>query len=122
MIVRRGFKAAAIAASALVAVGALSACSEIDSLQQVSGNTAAAVTFATTDVLINQKIPIKVRPRCHQLTDTTLCEGSTMTDEKITVQATNNKPIDMTVKVGDKVIFTGSGQEILNRNAEGRRS
>lgn len=113
-------RAATAVGALLVTIGSLSACSEIASLKQVGGNTAAAVSFAATDVLMAKKIAIMTAPTCTQGATTTECTGETAAGEKISVMAQNDVALTMTVDVGAKNVFTGSGQSVLDKAAEGK--
>ncbi len=119
MNARRIARAAFAATLSVIAVAGAAGCSEIASLKQVSGNTTAAISFAATDVLLDQKIPILVAPVCTSTTDTTTCTGKTASGAAITVSAQNNTALQMQVQVGGKTVFSGSGQAILDQRAQG---
>ncbi len=135
------FRAATLAATLGLGVVALGGCSQIDSLQQVSGVPENTLQIAINYELLDKKVPILVAPACTQNADTGTfsCIGKTTTGEQITVDATKataetftlspgGNPTElpsgtldftMTIKVGDKQIYDGGVQDVISANQDG---
>jgi len=134
---------ATVAISALgVGVIALGGCSQIDSLQQVSGVPENTLQVAIGYELFDNKVPVLVTPVCSENTDAAggfTCIGKTTKGEEISVKATaataatltlapGGNPTElpsgtldytMTIKVGDKQIYDGGVQAAISANQDG---
>lgn len=97
----------------VVLVALLAGCSQIDALQPVSGVPLSTVGIAVGDVLVDQKVPIKVAPVCTETPEQFTCAGSTLADEPIEVTVPNDEQQVMVVKVAGKEIFTGPVQDVI---------
>lgn len=106
-------------ALAALAVGLLaSGCSQIDSLAPVSGGPIATLENAVGDVLVSSKVPLLVAPTCLTGTTSFTCAGSTLDGDAVTVTATMGTPQTMTITVGDKVLYDGGVQDVLDAAAQ----
>ncbi|HAM23765.1 MAG TPA: hypothetical protein DCQ04_16180 [Actinobacteria bacterium] len=135
--------AAAVAVMAGVAT-AMTGCSQVDSLKQVSGVPINTLQIAVGTVLVNNKVPILVAPNCLEVdNDSTKfeCKGKTTTGEEIvatgTAGASNNFTLSpggtptpvpngtlqlpMVVKVGGKVIYEGQAQAVIDMSQGGAK-
>lgn len=134
------FAATAIAS---FTAAAMSGCSQVDSLQQVSGTAINTVQIATGDVLTNNKVDILEFPVCVQsATDSTIeCKGSTTQQQPITVSASASTAntftlspggsptpapdgtlnMTMTVSVQGKQIYSGQVQAVIDNEEAGHR-
>jgi len=142
--VRRRGKAVALASAIGVGVGVvvLGGCSQIDSLQQVSGVPENTLQIAIGYELLDNKVPVMVAPVCTEKTEDSggfNCIGKTTTGEDITVVATKataetftlspgGNPTElpsgtldytMTIKVGAKTIYDGGVQAAISANQDG---
>ena len=139
---RSNKKRVALFAALGIGVISLAGCSQIDSLQQVSGVPEKTLQIAIGYELIDQKVPILVAPVCVANNDDTggfTCIGETKNSEKISVTATEATPATftlapggnptkvpngtldytMTIKVGDKQIYDGGVQAAISANQDG---
>ena len=135
--------AAAVAVMAGVAT-AMTGCSQVDSLKQVSGVPINTLQIAVGTVLVNNKVPILVAPNCLEVdNDSTKfeCKGKTTTGQEIlatgTAGASNNFTLSpggtptpvpngtlqlpMVVKVGGKVIYEGQAQAVIDSSQGGAK-
>ncbi len=104
---------------ALLAAASLSGCAYTSGLMPSAGAN-PNVYFAQSDVLTNLKIPVLVLPACTANADNTTqtCKGTTMTNEPILVEVDQTQAsLPMTIKVGDKVVFTGSAMDVVKKEA-----
>lgn len=108
---------AAVACAAAVALTASGCASQISALAPVSGDNTFMVRTATIDVLLREGYALKIVPTCAQQTQAVVCEGTTMDDATITVTAPGKGSTTMSVMVGDKVVYDGSVQEIVDAAA-----
>ena len=106
-------------AAALLAVGLLSGCSQIDALAPVSGGPQATVQVGLNDLLVSRGVQLLVVPTCVNDGSNFVCNGSTIDGEPVTAISTNTKPYVMSVTVGDETIYDGSVQDILDQAARG---
>lgn len=125
-----------------IGVISLAGCSQIDSLQQVSGVPENTLQIAIGYELIDNKVPILIAPVCTANTDDAggfTCIGKTTKGEEISVKATKataetftlapggnptklpSGTLDytMTIKVGDKQIYDGGVQAAISANQDG---
>lgn len=100
----------AVAGVALVLTG----CSQVAALTPVGGTAITSVRNATYQVLVQQQVPILVAPQCESATEGFTCEGSTIDGLAITTTASATAPYEMTVTVGDEVVFDGTAQDVLD--------
>lgn len=91
----------------------LAACSQIDALAPVSGAAVTAVRNATYDVLVDAEVDILIAPQCSAVTSGFICEGSTVDGATIVAEATADAPYELTILVGEEVLFDGTAQEVL---------
>lgn len=112
-------KSIATAGAVGLAVVGLAGCSQIASLKQVSGVPLTTLTIATNDVLVQQQVPILKAPVCSLANKVYTCAGSTVTNQAITVTAPDTENLVMEIKVGDKVIFTGPVQDVIEKAQQG---
>lgn len=124
--------------AAALAVGALAGCSQVASLGPVSGAAANTMQIATDNLLISKKIDVLVGMKCTQNEDkSTKCTGETVDGQPVvatgtvpvaqthtmapggtpTAAADGLLAIEMVVKVGDKTIYKGPAQRLLNEGA-----
>lgn len=108
------------AGSALLALVALTACSQAAALAPVGGNRLAEVRFAALDVLTAQQVDVLVAPVCTASgpDDATItCTGTTSDGAAIGVSSTASDQATMSVTVGGTSIFRGAYLDILDRAA-----
>jgi hypothetical protein len=113
-----------LAVAAAAGVLALSGCaSQLAGLAPVGGDAMTAVRFAAIDVLLDQHYGILEAPVCTQVKQTVTCLGSLTDGQRVVVGADlSTKPHRMTVKVGDRVIYEGDSQSVLDRAARNEPS
>ena len=103
---------------AAVATALLAGCaSQIAGLAPVAGDTRAAIRTAAIDVLLQQKLTIRLAPECTDVGDGYSCVGSLTDGSAIVVSAPGADPTTMTVLVGDVVAYEGSIQDVLDEAA-----
>ena len=107
---RRAAGAAVLAAGALAVTG----CSQIGALAQVSGVPLATVRTASYDVLVDKDVAILTAPVCTETTEEITCLGRTVDGSEIRVVAPTAKPLQMTVTVGGRELYRGSVQQVLD--------
>ncbi len=133
----------AVCAVAVAGV-AISGCSQIDSLQQVSGVPVNTLQIAVDTVLIENKVPILVAPVCEQTAadaNKLECPGKAINGQDIVVTATNGTAntktlspggtptalpagtlnLAMVVKVGGKTIYEGQAQTVIDKSQGGAK-
>ena len=131
-------RAIAGAGAAALAVGALAGCSQVASLGPVSGAAANTMQIATDNILSAKKVNVLAGVVCTQKDDkSTECKGETVDGQPIistgtvpvnethtmspggtpTAAADGILEINMVVKVGDKTIYTGPAQKLLDEGA-----
>ncbi len=127
-----------------IAAVAMSGCSQIDSLKQVSGVPVNTLQIAVDTVLIENKVPILVAPVCEQTAadaNKLECPGKTTSGQDIVVTATNGTAstktlspggtptalpagtlnLAMVVKVGGKTIYEGHAQTVIDKSQGGAK-
>lgn len=105
------------AVSALVIVAlALAGCSQIDALAPVGGAEIADLRYATNEVLLEQGVEILVAPVCEGAGGELHCAGETAGGEAITSTATSADASSFELRIGDRVLFAGPVQGVLDRN------
>lgn len=104
-----------VVALGLLAVGG---CSQVAAIAPVGGNRLAEVRFAALDELTKAQVDILTAPVC-SMTDTrdVTCTGATLDGEPIMVSSASPDQAAMTVKVGDRVIYSGAVQDALDAAA-----
>lgn|GEM_PF-1213300 len=140
--IRNRGKAVVLGSALGVGVVAVGGCSQIDSLQQVSGVPENTLQIAIGYELIDNKVPILVSPVCKENTDEAggfICIGKTTAGEEILIKATKataetftlapgGNPTElpsgtldytMTINVGDKQIYDGGVQAAISANQDG---
>ena len=102
----------------LIAVGvaalALSACSQVSALTPVGGTAITSVRNATSEVLVDQNVPILEAPQCVPSDSGFTCTGSTVDGAEIVAVAEGSNPYPMSITVGGTVIFEGNAQDVLD--------
>lgn len=106
---KRPVMVVALSAMALL----LSGCSQIDALAPVGGAAITTVRNATYDVLIDEDIEILVAPQCSVVSSGFTCEGTTVDGAPIIAEADPEAPYELTIVVGEEVIFEGTAQDVL---------
>ncbi len=105
---------AGVVSAALSTLLMLSACSQVNELTPVSGDTITSVRNATYDVLVEQQVPILEAPVCTVNEAGFTCIGSTVDGTAITSTASASKPIDLVVEVDGQPIYVGTVQDVLD--------
>lgn len=126
------------AGAAGLAVGALAGCSQVASLGPVSGAPANTMQIATDNILIAQKVDVLAGVKCVQKeTKEIECRGEAVGGQPIvstgtapitqthtmepggtpTTAADGILEIDMVVKVGNKTIYSGPAQKVIDEGA-----
>ena len=100
--------------AAAVAALALTGCSQVAALTPVGGTAITSVRNATYQVLVQQQVPILVAPQCESATEGFTCVGSTVDGSTIRTTASATAPYEMTITVGDEVVFRGTAQAVLD--------
>ncbi len=104
-----------------LAAGAMAACAvttQIDSLKPVAGDAVAALSSAADGVLISEGVEILVAPVCEFSDESYDCVGTTLSGETITVIGPGSDPETMKIVVGDKSVYDGSIEAVLQKAAE----
>ncbi len=96
----------------------LAACSQINALTPVGGDSVTSVRNAVYDVLVADDVEILVAPTCATSDTGFLCEGMTLDDQPIVARAGAKAPYDLTIAIGGKTVFEGTAQDVLQRAAE----
>lgn len=122
----------------------MSGCSQIDSLQQVSGVPVNTLQIAVDTALIENKVSILVAPVCEQTAadaNKLECTGKTTSGQDIVVTATNGTASTTTlspggtptalpagtlnlttvIKVGGKTIYEGQAQTVIDKSQGGAK-
>jgi len=105
---------AVLASMALPALLVLSACSQVNELTPVSGDTITSVRNATFDVLVDQQVPVLEAPVCSTDDAGFTCVGSTIDGAVIRSTATGSTTIDLVIEVDGQSIFEGTVQDVLD--------
>ncbi len=102
----------------VLAVPLLAACSQVDSLQQVSGVPLATVEIAADDVLVAQNVRLLSAPACVEADGMFRCTGTTVDNEAIEVEVPDDDEMIMTVRIAGQEIFQGQVQEVIEKAGE----
>ena len=107
-------RGAAIAITAVLGL-ALAGCSQIAAIAPVGGDHLAEVRYAAIDVLLASETDILTAPVCLQDTSGEVtCAGETTDGDDITVVSPAKDQTVVTVKVGDRELYSGSIMDVLN--------
>ena len=99
------------------AVLACAGCSQTAALAPVGGAELGNLRYAVTDVLFEQGIEILVAPVCSGTGADIECAGTTTGNETINGTATSDDASTVEVKVGATLLYSGSVQDVLDRNS-----
>ncbi|OZC91729.1 hypothetical protein CH254_04425 [Rhodococcus sp. 06-412-2C] len=99
------------------AVVACAGCSQTAALAPVGGAELGNLRYAVNDVLLEQGIEILVAPVCSGTGADIECAGETTGNETITGSATSDDASTVEIKVGTNVLYSGSVQDVLDRNS-----
>lgn len=109
------------AALALIAVLALSGCSQISAIAPVGGDRVSEVRYAALDVLAQNEVDVLAAPTCAMADDREVtCTGSTLDGGTIDVVSTAADQTVLTVTVDGETLFTGTIQSVLEAALEPR--
>ncbi|TXH39484.1 MAG: hypothetical protein E6Q90_16410 [Actinobacteria bacterium] len=111
---RRGVAAAAL----LLAVGTATAatgCSQVAVLKPVAGDALTSVSNATSDVLTSGGVEVMTWPVCSFADAVYTCRGQTVAGESILGTAPAATPLQLTVKVGERTLYQGPLQAVLDQ-------
>lgn len=136
-------KSAMLGVAGVATVAALSGCSQVAALHQVSGVPVTLLSMASSYVLVDQKVPVMQFPTCNYDTDadtTITCLGTTTSGEQIKVTSPGSKSVVVTatpangtatelasgemifpmkMTIGSKQVFEGDAQQVVNQ-AQGK--
>lgn len=101
----------------VAAVMACAGCSQTAALAPVGGAELGDLRYAVNDVLFEKGVEILVAPVCSGSGADIECVGETTDNEAITGSATSDDASTVEVKVGTEVLYSGSVQDVLDRNA-----
>lgn len=96
---------------------ACAGCSQTAALAPVGGAELGDLRYAVNDVLFEKGIEILVAPVCSGTGADIECAGETTDNEAITGLATSDDASTVEVKVGTEVLYSGSVQDVLDRNS-----
>ncbi|OZE77366.1 hypothetical protein CH305_19370 [Rhodococcus sp. 15-649-2-2] len=99
------------------AVVVCAGCSQTAALAPVGGAELGNLRYAVNDVLLEQGIEILVAPVCSGTGADIECAGKTTGNETITGSATSDDASTVEIKVGTNVLYSGSVQDVLDRNS-----
>ena len=91
---------------------ACAGCSQTAALAPVGGAELGDLRYAVNDVLTDKRIEILVAPVCSGT-----CTGTTTGNELITATATSEDASTVKIEVGSTVLYSGSVQDVLDRNS-----
>lgn len=97
-----------------IAVAALAGCSQVAVLEPVAGDGVTAVNNATSDVLSRERIDVMTWPVCDFANEVYTCTGDTLSGEPIVGTTSSTEPLELTVTVGDRTIYQGPVQAVLD--------
>lgn len=96
---------------------ACAGCSQTAALAPVGGAELGDLRYAVNDVLFEKGIEILVAPVCSGTGPDIECAGETTDNDAITGSATSDDASTVEVKVGTEVLYSGSVQDVLDRNS-----
>ncbi|AJW38609.1 hypothetical protein NY08_577 [Rhodococcus sp. B7740] len=96
---------------------ACAGCSQTAALAPVGGAELGDLRYAVNDVLFEKGIEILVAPVCSGTGADIECAGETTDNDAITGSATSDDASTVEVKVGTEVLYSGSVQDVLDRNS-----
>jgi hypothetical protein len=99
------------------AVLTLTGCSQVAALAPVGGDRLSIIRFAANDVLEEQGVELLVAPVCTADGRDVTCRGSSLQGAAITVTSSTDDQAEMTVQVGDRTIYAGSVQDVIDAGA-----
>ena len=106
------------AMAALLAVVALSGCSQVAAIAPVGGNHLTEVRFATIDVLQQKGIALEQVPICTRASDGAIsCEGTTVDGAAVSAASPADDPDSFTVSVASETVFSGSVSAVIDQAA-----
>lgn len=116
-----GRSRAAASFAAVLAVLALTGCSQIAALAPVGGNGLAEVRFAAIDVFQQKNVALLTAPVCAQADTGPLvtCVGTSADGREITVTSSVASGAQLVVAVGGETIYSGALTEVLDEAARG---
>jgi len=106
-----------LVAGASVAAVLLSGCSQLAALAPVGGDGLAEVRYGAIDVLLGEGIEILEAPVCAASGETVTCDGTTSAAETITVVSSTRPDALLEVRVGTRLVYSGSLQTVLDEAA-----
>lgn len=115
----RRLRNSAVVGAVIISAVAMTGCTQIASLKQVSGVPITTLTIAANDILVDQKVPVLQAPVCALANAVYTCNGTTTTKKPIVVTAPDTENLVMVIKVDNAVIFTGSVQEVIEKAQQG---
>ncbi|MFN3340089.1 MAG: hypothetical protein ACK40Z_10380 [Dietzia sp.] len=95
---------------------ALAGCSQIDALAPVGGAEIADLRYATNEVLLEQGVEVLVAPVCAGHGADLRCVGETVGNETITATLASEDGASFDLTVGERLIYSGPVQAVLDRN------
>ncbi len=96
---------------------ACAGCSQTAALAPVGGAELGDLRYAVNDVLTDKGIEILVAPVCSGTGAEITCAGTTTGNEPITATATSDDASTVKIEVGSTVLYSGSVQDVLDRNS-----
>ncbi|MCZ4559858.1 hypothetical protein O4160_03295 [Rhodococcus sp. IEGM 1401] len=110
-----GFRGKVLLVCAVLVASA--GCSQTAALAPVGGAELGDLRYAVNDVLFEKGIEILVAPVCSGTGADIECVGKTTDNETITGSATSDDASTVEVRVGTNVLYSGSVQDVLDRNS-----
>lgn len=109
-----------VVAVGAVVVAAGSVRSVYDGLAPVSGDRASNVRVATIDYLVGSDVPLLVVPDClASAAGEVTCTGSTLDGVALTSRSPADEPDQVEIRVGEKVVYAGSIEDLLAAAVDG---
>lgn len=100
----------------VAAICLVSGCSQVSALAPVGGDRVTGVRYAANDLLVDAGIEVLTAPVCVQATDKAVtCEGTTRDAQPIRVVSRADDQARMTVTVGDRTLYDGDIQTVLEK-------
>lgn len=98
----------------------LAGCSQVAALAPVGGDRVSSVRYAVADLLVAADVDVLTAPVCSSAGDDVTCTGETADGARIEASAPAMDQDSLKVSIGDRVLYDGSLQKVLDDALEGR--
>jgi hypothetical protein len=121
---RRMVRTASVPALAALLAGCaamgLVGCSQVAALAPVGGDRVSSVRYAVADLLVAADVEVLTAPVCSSAGADVTCKGEAADGSRIEASAPGTEQDLLKVSIGDRVLYDGSLQKVLDDALEGK--